>query len=147
MYVFGFSNRCCIFQVIWPYNTGEVIVQNYNAILSLAHLYQSADAIIALENDALQAVCTRLLAIPKVSFYNINRVIARQLASILAPVCAEKGGAVVRNQMGELFSYIEKYQCCNNFLSCFCTSSTYDINFAPYVSHVNIRCFIYSFSL
>jgi Tubulin/FtsZ family, GTPase domain len=92
---------CCVFQVIWPYNTGEVIVQNYNAVLSLAHLHQSADAIIALENDVLHAVCTRLLAIPKVSFYNLNRVIARQLASILTPVYAENGRTLVRNQLGE----------------------------------------------
>jgi tubulin delta len=87
-------------QVIWPYNSGEVIVQNYNAVLSLAHLYQSADAVIAIENDALHSICTRLLAIPKVSFQSINRVIAYQLASILAPACYSGSSTVIRNPIG-----------------------------------------------
>jgi len=29
-------------QVVWPYYTGEVIVQNYNSVLTLSHLYQMA---------------------------------------------------------------------------------------------------------
>lgn len=33
-------------QVVWPYEKGEVAVQSYNSILSLAHLYQSADALL-----------------------------------------------------------------------------------------------------
>ena len=89
-------------QVIWPYNAGEVIVQNYNAVLSLAHLYQSADAVIALENDSLNAICSRLLAIPKVSFNDLNRVIARQLACILTPVSDGNGRTLKRNHVGEL---------------------------------------------
>ena len=50
-------------QVVWPYKTGEVIVQNYNAVLTLSRLYQTADAIVVMENDELHKICAQLLAI------------------------------------------------------------------------------------
>jgi len=92
--------------VIWPYSTGEVIVQNYNAILSLAHLYQSADVVFTVENDAIHAICTRLLAIPKVSFSDINRVIAQQLAMSLVPACAANSKLLIRSHIGGIYSSV-----------------------------------------
>lgn len=50
-------------QVVWPYQTGEIIVQNYNAVLTLSNLYQTADAIMVMENDELHKICTQLLGI------------------------------------------------------------------------------------
>ena len=50
-------------QVVWPYRAGEVIVQNYNALLTLSHLYHSADAIIVMENDELHKICSQLLGL------------------------------------------------------------------------------------
>ena len=73
-------------QVVWPYGTGEVIVQNYNAVLTLAHLYKSSDAVIILENDKLQSICSQLQNIKHVSFRDINKVICHKLASVLQPV-------------------------------------------------------------
>ena len=72
-------------QVIWPYNTGEVIVQNYNAVLTLSHLYQSSDAILVMENDQLQQICKQLMGIDKVSFHDMNKVVSHKLASVLQP--------------------------------------------------------------
>lgn len=93
-------------QVIWPYSAGEVIVQNYNAILSLAHLYQSADVVFAIENDTIHNICTRLLAIPKVSFSDINRVIARQLALCLVPACATDSKSLIRSHIGDMLEQL-----------------------------------------
>lgn len=73
-------------QVVWPYGTGEVIVQNYNAVLTLAHLYKASDAVVIFENDKLQSICTQLLNLKHVSFRDINQVICHKLASILQPV-------------------------------------------------------------
>jgi len=92
-------------QVIWPYSAGEVIVQNYNAILSLAHLYQSADAVFAVENDAVHSICTPLLAITKVSFSDINRVIARQLALSLVPACTANSKSLICSHIGVIRHY------------------------------------------
>ena len=54
-------------QVVWPYSMGEVIVQNYNAVLTLSHLYQSSDAVLTLQNDELQQICSHLLKIKTVA--------------------------------------------------------------------------------
>ena len=47
--------------VVWPYSSGEVAVQNYNAVLSLGRLEQCSDAIVVIENDSVHEVCARKL--------------------------------------------------------------------------------------
>lgn len=37
--------------VVSPYHSGEVIVQNYNAVLTLGHLATASDAVLVLENE------------------------------------------------------------------------------------------------
>lgn len=81
-----FPHSFIVNQVVWPYNLGEVIVQNYNSVLTLSHLYQTADAIILMENDHLHKICTQLMNLKKVSFRDINKVISHKLASILQPL-------------------------------------------------------------
>ncbi|XP_047449438.1 tubulin delta chain [Mugil cephalus] len=89
----------------WPYGTGEVIVQNYNSVLTLAHLYQLSDAILVHENDTVHKICSQLLNIKHISFSDINRVIAHQLGGILQPaLTADSHGAYSRNPLGELVS-------------------------------------------
>ena len=88
-------------QVVWPYQTGEVIVQNYNAVLTLSHLYQTSDAVVVMENDSLQKICSQLLNIKKISFRDINKVIAHKLASFLLPATTEDGGYSHSNDLGK----------------------------------------------
>ena len=71
--------------VVWPFSSGEVILQNYNAVLTLSHLQQSSDIIIGQQNELLHQTCTALLGIKNVSFEVINSVISHNLASILQP--------------------------------------------------------------
>ncbi|XP_022052884.1 tubulin delta chain [Acanthochromis polyacanthus] len=89
----------------WPYRTGEVIVQNYNSVLTLAHLYQLSDAILVHENDTVHGICSQLLNIKHISFSDINKVIAHQLGSVLQPaLTADSHGVYSRNPLGELVS-------------------------------------------
>ncbi|XP_065816435.1 tubulin delta chain isoform X1 [Labrus bergylta] len=89
----------------WPYGTGEVIVQNYNSVLTLAHLYQLSDAILVHENDTVHRICSQLLNIKHISFSDVNRVIAHQLGSVLQPtLTADSDGVYGRNPIGELVS-------------------------------------------
>lgn len=89
----------------WPYGTGEVIVQNYNSVLTLAHLYQLSDAILVHENDVVHGICSRLLNIKHISFDDINRVIAHQLGGVLQPaLTGDSHGVYSRNPLGELLS-------------------------------------------
>ncbi|XP_054471644.1 tubulin delta chain [Anoplopoma fimbria] len=89
----------------WPYGTGEVIVQNYNSVLTLAHLYQLSDAILVHENDTVHRICSQLLNIKHISFGDVNGVIAHQLGSVLQPaLTADSQGVYSRNPLGELVS-------------------------------------------
>ena len=42
---------------VWPYETGEVIVQAYNALLSIEMLYSVCDGVLLLQNEELHATC------------------------------------------------------------------------------------------
>jgi tubulin delta len=70
---------------IWPYESGEVIVQNYNVLLSLSHLQDFADGIILVQNEQLSSMCRVLLGIPRPSFDHMNEVAVQALASVLLP--------------------------------------------------------------
>jgi len=72
-------------QIVWPYSSGEVIVQGYNTLLTLSHLYKTSDAIIILYNDQLHKTCSQLLKLKHISFANMNNVASHGLASILQP--------------------------------------------------------------
>ncbi|XP_067904854.1 tubulin delta chain isoform X2 [Heterodontus francisci] len=81
----AYPNSFILNQLTWPYGTGEVIVQNYNAVLTLSHLYQSSDALLIQENDTVHKICSQLMNIKQISFTDINKVIAHQLGSVLQP--------------------------------------------------------------
>lgn len=80
----------------------QVIVQNYNSVLTLAHLYRLSDAILVHENDTVHRICGQLLNIKNISFAHVNRVIAQQLAGVLQPaLTADSHGVYGRNPLGE----------------------------------------------
>ena len=81
----SFEDACSVNNVIWPYSSGEVVLQYYNTILSLSHLYQSSDGIIIMENDYLNKICTRLMNLKDVSFDDVNKVVGHKIASVLQP--------------------------------------------------------------
>ncbi|XP_024862527.1 tubulin delta chain isoform X2 [Kryptolebias marmoratus] len=89
----------------WPYETGEVIVQNYNSVLTLAHLYQLSDAVLVHENDVVHRICGQLLNIKQISFGDVNGVIAHQLGGVLQPALTpDSHGVHSANPLGELVS-------------------------------------------
>ncbi|XP_051680698.2 tubulin delta chain isoform X2 [Oryctolagus cuniculus] len=98
-----FSNSLRMNQIIWPYGTGEVIVQNYNSILTLSHLYRSSDALLVHENDAVHKICAKLMNIKQISFSDINQVLAHQLGSVFQPTYSAEGSSHYRrNPLGDL---------------------------------------------
>ncbi|XP_042298780.1 tubulin delta chain isoform X2 [Sceloporus undulatus] len=83
-----------------------VIVQNYNAILTLSHLYQSSDAILVHENDAVHKICGQLMNIKQISFRDVNRVIAHQLGSVFQPAYSEGATHYNRSPLGSLMEVL-----------------------------------------
>ena len=72
-------------QITWPYSSGEVIVQDYNTILTLSKLHSSSDAVLVISNDDMHKICSKLLNLKQISFGSINKVICHELASVLQP--------------------------------------------------------------
>ncbi|XP_052800591.1 tubulin delta chain-like [Mya arenaria] len=102
-----FPHAFLLNQVVWPYSLGEVIVQNYNAVLTLSHLYQSADAVLIMENDQLHKICTQLLNIKKLGFKDINKVICHKLLGVLLPAVTEKyPGINSSNSLGVMLEHL-----------------------------------------
>lgn len=89
----------------WPYASGEVIVQNYNSVLTLSHLYSLSDALVVHENDTVHKICSQLMNIKHISMSDLNKVIAHQLGSVLQPAYSPGSPAhYSTNPMGELLS-------------------------------------------
>jgi tubulin delta len=82
----AFPSALLLNAVVWPYASGEVIVQNYNALLTIASLTRAADGVVVLPNDTAHAECQRLLRLPRPSFDDLNGVLATRLAAALLPV-------------------------------------------------------------
>mgnify|MGYP000058948190 CR=1 FL=1 len=105
-----FPHAFLLNQVVWPYSLGEVIVQNYNAVLTLSHLYQTADAVLIMENDQLHKICTQLLNIKKIGFRDINKVICHKLLGLLLPANhSQTSGFKTSNTLGEFFTLMCTY--------------------------------------
>lgn len=102
-----YSSSLKMNQIIWPYGTGEVIVQNYNSVLTLSHLYRSSDALLIHENDAVHKICAKRMHIKQISFRDLNRVLAHQLGSVLQPVYSEDSSSHYRrNPLGDLMEHL-----------------------------------------
>ncbi|XP_069827900.1 tubulin delta chain [Dendropsophus ebraccatus] len=98
-----YSKSLLLNEVIWPYGTGEVIVQNYNSVLTLSHLYQCSDALLVHENDIIHRVCSQRMNIKQISFRDVNQVIAHQLGSVFQPAYTAQGAwHYSRNPLGNL---------------------------------------------
>jgi tubulin delta len=71
--------------IVWPYSSGEVIVQDYNSLLTTAHLQSSCDSVILLQNEQFHRVCSQLLHLKEVALSDINKAMSHSLASALQP--------------------------------------------------------------
>ena len=80
-----YPNNTFLNIVVWPYSSGEVIVQDYNSLLTMSHLQSNSNAILLLQNEQMHSVCSRLLHMQKISLADINSIAAHTLASILQP--------------------------------------------------------------
>ena len=52
---------------VWPYESGEVIVQAYNTLLTLSALLEVSDGITVVQNEHLHSACKTLLGVRVVS--------------------------------------------------------------------------------
>lgn len=90
----NYPQKTLVNHLVWPYRQGEVSVQSYNALLSVANILGqnddgvvdaslSTDAVIMHENDLLHSVCLNRLALSNIGVGELNSLISHQLASVL----------------------------------------------------------------
>jgi tubulin delta len=61
---------------IWPYKNGEVVLQNYNILLTLAKSLEHANGILPIYNDDILTTCRYLLKENRPSYKVMNTVIS-----------------------------------------------------------------------
>ncbi|ORZ34097.1 Tubulin/FtsZ, GTPase domain-containing protein [Catenaria anguillulae PL171] len=83
-------------QVVWPFSSGEVIVQHYNVILTLSRLQKVSNLTLILFNDHLHQICTSRLALPSPGFDDLNPLISHTLKQILTTVSLHDLAASLR---------------------------------------------------
>lgn len=72
-------------QVVWPFASGDVVVQDYNTCLSLSHLLDASDAVLVSQNSDVLEMCKRGLNMGRPGLHEINGAVARDLAACLMP--------------------------------------------------------------
>jgi len=72
---------------VWPHNTGEVVVNSYNTLLSISESYKVSDIMSIINNQEIFDICKDIHKIKKIGFDNLNQVISNHLISAILPVC------------------------------------------------------------
>ncbi|EFC43025.1 hypothetical protein NAEGRDRAFT_69007 [Naegleria gruberi] len=104
-----FPHSLLMNQVVWPHEAGEVIVQNYNTLLTLQKLYEISDSIYCFKNDQLFLTCKRLMGIESPSFNDMNTVIADHMSCLALPsspiTCADNACQLLYDPIQHLCSH------------------------------------------
>lgn len=102
--------------------SSDVVVQPYNSLLTLKRLTLNADAVVVLDNTALNRIATERLHISNPSFTQVNSLVSTVMAASTATL--RYPGYMNNDLVGLLASLIPVPQC--HFLMCGYTPLTLD---------------------
>lgn len=80
-----YVTKTIVATIVLPFTFGEVCVQNYNTILTLAKFCDKADLSILFENEKIHATCTNLLQNSNTALHDMNDIIAENLLAVFQP--------------------------------------------------------------
>ena len=60
----------------------DIVVEPYNSLLAMDQLIEWSDEVFCMDNDALYNICTRSLKLQRVSYDNLNNLIAQTLSGV-----------------------------------------------------------------
>lgn len=81
-----FPNKSIVGSIVLPFSSGEVGVQNYNTMLTLARFSESVDLSLIFQNEKIHSICTKLLKNTETKLIDMNEVISRKLCATFQPV-------------------------------------------------------------
>lgn len=70
---------------VWPFRTGEVSVQCYNAALTLSSIYEHTDLSVMCENEGYLELCRVLLGQERPSLDSLNSAMSGNLVRVMMP--------------------------------------------------------------
>lgn len=80
-----FPDRMMMSYSIFPSATvSETVTEPYNTTLSINQLLENVDEVVAIDNEALNTICTQVLNIKTPSFADMNQLVSKAMAGITA---------------------------------------------------------------
>ena len=92
---------------VWPHNSGEVVVNSYNTLLSISENYKVSDLMTIIHNQDIFDICKDIYNIKKIGFENLNSVISKHVINMMVPPLGESTNEV-RAKPFQLYSYISE---------------------------------------
>ncbi|TGZ56714.1 tubulin delta chain [Temnothorax longispinosus] len=71
--------------IVLPFTFGEVCIQNYNTVLTLAKFSDRADVSVLFENEQTHSMCTNLLKNSNTTLRDMNSIISENLLAVFQP--------------------------------------------------------------
>lgn len=81
-----FPNKSIIGSIVLPFSSGEVGVQNYNTMLTLARFSETVDLNLLFQNEQIHQICTSVLKNTEAKLIDINNIISKKLCAAFQPV-------------------------------------------------------------
>ncbi|XP_023708144.1 tubulin delta chain-like [Cryptotermes secundus] len=81
-----FPTKVLLNALVLPYRSGEVVIQNYNTVLTIANLYDVSDMFVIFENDNLHKMSENLLKNKNTDLHDLNDLIALKIGSLFQPM-------------------------------------------------------------
>ena len=70
---------------VWPNDSGEVVVNSYNTLLSICENYKVSDLITVINNQEIFDICKNIYKFKKIGFENLNSIISKHIINMLIP--------------------------------------------------------------
>ena len=96
---------------VWPNDSGEVVVNSYNTLLSISENYKVSDLITVINNQEIFDICKNIYKFKKIGFENLNSIISKHLINMMIPPSYNLDSNITNNNLKS-----KTYQT-NSFLS------------------------------
>lgn len=96
---------------VWPNDSGEVVVNSYNTLLSISENYKVSDLITVINNQEIFDICKNIYKLKKIGFENLNSIISKHLINMMIPPSYNLNSNIANNNLKS-----KTYQT-NSFLS------------------------------
>ena len=70
---------------VWPNDSGEVVVNSYNTLLSISENYKVSDIMTVINNQEIFDICKNIYKLKKIGFENLNSIISKHIINMMIP--------------------------------------------------------------